>query len=194
MSDTFCVAVPIEPKSGGTGAMATFADVRRSLEVAATTWLVSLAEGAPFRGGLEIGIAAQMPENDVYGQALIDAYHLESEVADWPRIVVGKDLVSALQDARQDPDAAFQGAAMFARQCWSMLRQDGQGNTEIDPLGGFWSTPERRRSFRDVFTRAHNYVRDQLREHRETGCTTLVSRYERLLAYFDEHAPSWQEQ
>ena len=192
MSDAYCVAVPVVAGSGATGVMATFADVRRLLEVVTTAWLVSLAEGAPFRGGVEIGLAAQMRENDVYGQALIEAYRLESEVAQWPRIVLGEELVGALQDARQDPDVALQGAAMFAAQCWSMLRQDGDGNTEIDLLGGVWSTAERRRSFRDVFARAHNNVRGQLSEAQEAGCTTLISRYETLLAYFNERAPVWQ--
>ena len=112
MSDAFCVAVPLEAGSGATGAMAAMADVRRLLEVAAATWLFSFAEGDPIRGGMEIGTAAKMRENDVYGAALVEAYHLESNVARAPRIVVGEQLVSALQDLRQDPDVNFQGAAV----------------------------------------------------------------------------------
>ena len=143
MSDAFCVAVPLEAGSGATGAMAAMADVRRLLEVAAATWLFSFAEGDPIRGGMEIGTAAKMRENDVYGAALVEAYHLESNVARAPRIVVGEQLVSALQDLRQDPDVNFQGAAVFATQCCSMLRQDADGKTALDVLGGSWATAER---------------------------------------------------
>jgi len=195
MSDTQCVAVPLEAGSGAVGAMATFADVRRSLQVVALTWLVSLAEGVPFRGGIELGSAVRMRENDIYGKALIDAYHLESKVAKWPRIVVGETLVGALRDASQDPDVAFRGAAMFAEQCCSMLRQDVDGHTAVDVLAdGVWSTLEHRRSLRNEFVRAHSNVRSQLRSHQEAGCTKLISRYGTLLAYFDEYAPIWREQ
>ena len=103
MSDTYFVAVPLQPGSGHIGAMATFASVYRLLQTITITWLTFLAERVPSRGGVELGLAAQMRENDVYGQALLAAHHLESVVAQWPRVVVGETLVGALEDTRQDP-------------------------------------------------------------------------------------------
>ena len=191
MSDTYCVAVPLQPGSGHIGAMATFASVYRLLQATAVTWLVSLADGVPFRGGVELGMAAQMRENDVYGQALIHAYHLESEVAQWSRIVVGETLVVALEGVRQNRDPRFQGAAMFADRCRSMLRRGIDGNTEIDLLDGVWSNAGHRQAFREVFGRAHDYVREQLREHQAAENTTLISRYQTLLAYFNDRATAW---
>lgn len=83
---------------------------------------------------------------------------------------------------------------MFAAQCCSMLRQDVDGQTVVDVLAdGVWSTPEHRRSLRDVFVKAQDNVRSQLQSHREAGCTKLISRYGKLLAYFDEYAPVWRE-
>ena len=191
-SDTYCVAIPLEAGTGPTGAMATMADLRRSLEVAAATWLFSLSENAPIRGGIELGTAATMRENDVYGNALVEAHRLESEVAGWPRIVVGDLLVAALQDARQEQHPNYLGAATFATHCWSMLRQDSDGKTVLDVLGGSWTNVERRRVLSDVFARAHENVRRQLHEHREAGSRKLVSRYDALLAYFADHAHLWQ--
>lgn len=109
MSDTQCVAVPLEAGSGAIGAMAALADVRRSLQVVALTWLVSLAEGTPFRGGVELGYAVQMRENDIYGKALIDAYHLESRVAKWPRIAVGEKLVRPYMMPARSRMSLFRG-------------------------------------------------------------------------------------
>ena len=192
-SDTYCVAIPLEAGTGATGAMAAMADVRRSLEVAAATWLVSLNENTPIRGGMEIGTAARMRENDVYGVALLEAHRLEAEVAERPRVVMGEQLVAALQDVQRDPDVNYQGAARFATDCTSMLRQDSDGRTVLDVLGGSWATPEHRRRFRDVFARAHDNVHRQLHEHQATGNRKLISRYEALLLYFADHAASWQE-
>ena len=123
MSDTYVVAIPLQAGSGATGAMAAMADVRRSLEVAVAAWLLSLAAGDPIRGGMEIGTAAKMGENEVYGAALVHAYRLESKVAGGARIVVGQQLLETLQGASQDPDVNFRGAARFATDCCSMLRE-----------------------------------------------------------------------
>ena len=192
ISDAYCVAIPIEAGSGAPGAMAAMADVRRALEVAAAMWLISLSFGDPVRGGIEIGTAATMRENDIYGAALVEAYRLESEVAGGPRIVVGEQLVAALREAAQDPDANYRGAARYAANCLSMLRQDVDDKTAVDVLGGSWATPARRQLLQNVFARAHDNAQRQLQEHQEKGCRKLVSRYETLLAYFAEHAASWQ--
>ena len=165
MSDTYVVAIPLQAGSGATGAMAAMADVRRSLEVAAAAWLLSLAAGDPIRGGMEIGTAAKMGENEVYGAALVHAYRLESKVAGGARIVVGQQLLETLQGASQDPDVDFRGAARFATDCCSMLRKDPDGTTAIDVLGGSWPTAALRRRLRDMFARAHDNVRGQLHEH-----------------------------
>ena len=193
MSDTYCIAVPLHKASGAAGAMASMADVRRSFEAAAAAWLISLARGAPIRGGVEIGYAASMEENEVYGEALVQAHHLESKIAGGPRIVVGENLVTLLHGASQNSDVDWQGAAEFARNCQSMLRQDPDGKTTIDALGGSWATPDRRLQLRDVFADAWNNVRRQLLAHEAARCETLVSRYTELLTYFDEHARAWRE-
>ena len=191
-SDTYCVAIPLEAGAGAAGAMAVMADVRRLLEVTAVTWLVSLGENDPIRGGIEIGTAARMRENDVYGAALAEAHRIESEVAGRPRIVVGEQLVAALQGVRRDRDVNYRGAAKFATDCWAMLRQESDGQMAIDVLGSTWASPERRQHFWDVFARAHRNVRGQLQEHREAGDRTLIARYEALLTYFTDHAAAWQ--
>ena len=192
LSDTYFVAVPFQPGSGHMGAMAAFASVHRLLQTITITWLTFLAERVPSRGGIELGLAAQMHERDVYGQALLAAHHLESVVAQWPRVVVGERLVAALEDTQQDPDPTFEGAAMFATRCRSMLMESADANMEVDLLGGgMWSNDRHRRAFGLVFARAHAYVRDQLSEHQATRNTKLIGRYEKLLRYFDSRAPAW---
>ena len=192
ISDAYCVAVPLRERGSGTaGAFATMVDLLRALEAAAITWLFSLAAGAPLRGGMEIGTAASIGENEVYGGPLARAHHLESEVAGWPRIVVGEHLVEFLKDHRQDDLDLGPAVTSFADQCWSMLRQDRDDRMTIDALGGSWATPERRRRNSDMFARAYATVHSQLREHEAARCSKLVRRYTELRTYFTSHAPNW---
>lgn len=75
-SDTYCVAIPLEAGFGAAGLMATLANVCRLLDVAAETWLVSLGNNEPIRGGIEIGPATSIRENEVYGLALAEAHRI----------------------------------------------------------------------------------------------------------------------
>lgn len=194
-SDTWCVAVRLEAGSGATGAAAMMIGVRRLLEAAAATWLFSMATRLPIRGGVEIGHAVGMREGDVYGQALVEAHRLESNVAAGPRIVLGENLVAALQEARRDADDGYQGAAELAAHCCSLLRRDpSDWRAAVDVLGS-WAQPggsSHSQFLQEAFNRAHEYVRAELRRHEGTGCEKLAARYRALLAYFDERAPAWE--
>jgi CYTH domain-containing protein len=55
--------------------------------------LTQLAEGVLFRGAVEAGICAELSGSDLYGQAIARASRLESDVAVYPRIVVGRDVM-----------------------------------------------------------------------------------------------------
>ena len=191
MSDTYVVAVPLARPSTA----AAMADIYRLLVAAAGVWLNTLATDNPMRGGVEIGTAIEIGENEVYGQALVMAHYLESRVAGAPRIVVGEQLVASLQDAQrrtEDPDVDVRRAANIATMCCSLFRQDPDGKTVIDALGNVMARFDSGSHFRDVLARAHDNARSQLRRHREEENDKLVSRYEVLLAYFDEQAPKWR--
>ena len=59
-------------------------------------FLVTLVWGHPARGGLDVGLGVEIAPGEVYGAALERAYQLESEVAQHPRLVIGKELVAYL--------------------------------------------------------------------------------------------------
>ena len=194
LSDATVVAVPL--MTGPTrDAAAAMRDVRRLLEAAAAAWLSSLAEDIPIRGGVEIGTAAQIGENEVYGPALVKAYRLESKVAKGPRIVVGEQLVATLESAHPAADPDFWEVAESAQYCRSLLRKDTDERTILDVLGGSWLLPVGGgRRCHDLFAKAHDNARKQLVTHENEGCEKLVSRYKTLLADFERQAPEWREQ
>ena len=192
VSDSIFVAVPL----AWTPHPATrVVNVFRSLLAAGSMWLVGLSTNHPIRGGMEIGTGIDIEPGEIYGQALEAAYRLESRVAGLPRIVVGPKCVEFLEDVKRRESVSDVGsrlAASSADLCLSMLREDTDGNTVVDGLGQVMLEQSREvPDFRDQFSRAHKSVRAQCRHFRSAGDTKLASRYETLLAYFDECVPNW---
>src|SRR3990172_5426363 len=89
-ADTFITYLALRTN----GIKAPITGVFAALGASASTFLVSLAAEQVCRGGIEIGLAGEIQEGEIYGHALYEAYHLESEVAHYPRIVVGEGLIN----------------------------------------------------------------------------------------------------
>ena len=192
VSDAIYVGVPLASKRP---LAACVGDVSATLLAAASMWLTGLRANEPIRGGLEISWGVDIEPGEIYGQALEAAYRLESKVAGRPRIIVGPRCVEYLNAIKQGGSANDMGrrfAASMADLGLSALRKDTDGNIIVDGLG-----PAVRETFAGVpdlgehFSEAHNNVRANCHHFREAGDEKLASRYEALLAYFDERAPDW---
>ncbi|WP_316162872.1 hypothetical protein [Bradyrhizobium sp. SZCCHNRI20481] len=64
-------------------------------------WISALDEGYTIRGGIEVG-DIYWSETETIGPALVDAYTLESKVAQWSRIVCGPMLLRRLLECIKD--------------------------------------------------------------------------------------------
>lgn len=62
--------------------------------------LLGLARHRPVRGAIEIAWGVEIRPGELYGPAVIRAYELESEVAQYPRIVVGPAAIKFLEAQR----------------------------------------------------------------------------------------------
>ena len=192
VSDAIYVGVPLASKRH---LAACVGDVSATLLAAASMWLTGLRVNEPIRGGIEISWGVDIAPGEIYGQALEAAYRLESRVAGRPRIVVGPGCVEYLNTIRQVGSADDIGRRFAARLAdWglSALREDADGNMRVDGLGSavrdtFGGVPD----LGEHFSEAYKNVRANCRHFRETGDQKLASRYEALLAYFDERAPDW---
>ena len=192
VSDAIFVAVPLTWQRHPA---ARVFDVFRSLLAAGSMWLFGLSTNHPIRGGMEVGTGIDLEPGEIYGQGLEAAYHLESQVAGHPRIVVGTRCVEFLRAVKGREGASDVGSRMAASGadlCLSMLRDDADGRTVVDGLSQTMldqcrDVPD----LRDQFSRAYDNVRKQCRAFRKAGNTKLAPRYEALHAYFDEHAPRW---
>ena len=134
LSDAVVIAVPL----GGDDEHCT---AMNSVELTILS-ICGLAAGAfgvglVFRGGLDVGIATSIEPNEVYGPALARAYQLESEVAEYPRFVVGDELLEFLESVKsRDPKTKLgEMAKHVAASCRRMIVQDTDGRQMLDFLG-----------------------------------------------------------
>ena len=85
--------------------------------------LASSAHELPWRGGIDVGIGTQIFPHEVYGPVLLSACKLESTVAEWPRLVVGRGLLDSLAFTERlptiEPLDAF--TAKVATDCRQMI-------------------------------------------------------------------------
>jgi hypothetical protein len=106
---------------------------------AAVSFNSCMAIGVPIRGGIDLGFAMNIGPDEIYGPALASAYHLESKVAAYPRIVVGKTLVSYLKelsDSRPEPEIEKVNC-LLANKSLALLTTDDDGNMIVDHLGDY---------------------------------------------------------
>lgn len=73
--DTVFVYFPLMEVASNT---APVGNIYRALTACAGVFLVWLSEGMPIRGGIDIGVAFEPRENEIYGPAVMRAYHLEA--------------------------------------------------------------------------------------------------------------------
>jgi hypothetical protein len=152
----------------------------------ATTMLTSLAAGRPVRGGIEIGVGAEIHEGEIYGPSLVSAYDLESKVADYPRIVVGATtiqyLASRLKPEENDIFAIYE--KKLAETCLNLINVDTDGSHIVDYAGtAFRSLTKEGNDSSELLDKAVKFAREQVCHFQSEQNMKLLLRYQRLLDY-----------
>ena len=151
---------------------------------------IGLASHCPIRGGIDIAWAVELHKGELYGAAVARAYELESECAQYPRIVVGPRVVDYMKAQKantgQDRFSRFNGA--LADVCLSMLTLDADGLWFLDYLGETFQRLVSQEQHPVLYRAALDYVTDQAKHHRVSGNTKLATRYSRLERYFGDHS------
>lgn len=151
--------------------------------------LVGLAAGSPIRAGIDAAWAVEYRPNELYGSALAHAYKLESEVAQWPRIVVGEGLVGYLQHYATNGDNG--PSSQFRREmgslCLKLLAVDVDGNHFVDYLGPEYQKVTKDTLDKPAVVRARAYVEEQIVHWRQVNDMKLVERYEIVRSYLSRH-------
>ena len=160
----------------------------------AITFLSCLAWGNPIRGGIDLGLAINLDDDEIYGPALANAYSLESKIAHYPRIVIGSELVNYLRVVMaSEPSSDLERAnSFFAKACFELLVQDDDGYVMLDYLGEKIAT-----TLQDVpktgqlITKAYDFVIAESLKHKTAMNSKLGFRYTLLRNYFDARLHYW---
>ena len=113
-------------------------DIHKILLGVSSVFISALASRVVFRGGIDIGIASDnFFKKEIYGPALYNAYHLESEIAQYPRIVVGNELFKYIfaESKRNGNDHESNIRQHYAEICVKMICHDADGIKILDYLG-----------------------------------------------------------
>ncbi len=157
--------------------------------------LMSLAKGKVFRGGFDVGKGIELESGEVYGPALYNAHYLECRIAQYPRIVLGNELIRYLKSLSikhkqtpNQPQEDIEICKKMADVCLSMINPDIDGNFYLDYLRdnfkkGF-ASHNAIESYSVAVDLAMKFIEKKVIEKRKERDSKLALRYHWLLSYF----------
>jgi hypothetical protein len=190
-ADTVVIYVPL----GGEFSPMPIQGVYAALAACASTFFFSLAGKHPLRVGIEVGLAAEMYEGEIYGPALYEAYRLENEIAQYPRIVLGDELIRYLMDKSrpEGADIVAQGTRETAIRCLGLIAKDVDGYHILDYLGKGFRRVISKNIRRDELAKVQEFLIGQVTRWNQERNTKLSFRYALAIGYFLSRLPLWQE-
>jgi len=166
--------------------------VYRMFVLAGSLCYIGLASKRPLRGAVEIAWGVELHPGELYGAAVARAYELESEVADYPRIVIGPQMLQYLDLQARNPgtDVNSQINTSMAALCRQMLVQDADGHWLLHYLGEAFINAVTHANHQDLYQKARDFVLTQIKTHQSAQNSKLAFRYVHLLQYFNAHPAS----
>jgi hypothetical protein len=166
------------------------------LIASALTFVHSLSVGHPIRGGIDVGVGFQPKDNEIYGPALARAYDLESRTANYPRIIVGDELIryfTALT-SNQSTDILATHSRNVAKECAQCMAYDDDGIPFVDYLGPYFRTHIADNAYYVSFIdKAYNYILESSSRNKKEKNSKLAFRYKLLRNYFEASLPLWSD-
>jgi len=158
--------------------------------------VIALSQKKVFRAGVDIGFGTKLENGEVYGPALFKAYELENKIANYPRIVIGPQVINYLMNLshknpqtqnplREDLEICKRGAD----RCLAMIEKDEDGYFILDYLGEEFRRFEdnmgsKATQYSELYRSAFSFTKSELEKWRRKGDDKLVDKYERLYNYF----------
>lgn len=189
-SDSIIVAVPLMSNDENCTAIN---GVYSALVATCGIGFLGLAATITLRAGLDVGIGTQIEEQEIYGPALERAYYIESNFAEYPRFVVGKELINYLLSVENQQCKTRLGvvAKSMAKFCKEMIIRDTDGRFMLDFMGEKSKEAADNSIDAEVVRLAHDFVVSQYQKYVKEENEQLSSRYFRLLKYINARKKNW---
>lgn len=154
--------------------------------------LLSLASKHPIRGAIDIGWGVGI-DDDFYGGVLAKVIDLEKNIAQYPRIVVGDEVIKYLNSKnnpqQSNPITHFNKS--LASTCCDLLAYDDDGYPIVDYLGKEFKDAISTSISSDIIPKAYDFIKEQSATHKKNKNTKLAFRYSLLRNYFESRMPIW---
>jgi hypothetical protein len=157
--------------------------------------LSALAHRYAIRGGIELGLGFEFGPGDLYGPVLSRVYSIESDVADYPRVVVGPRLhrfVDHVAEAGYEGNYSVLNQSM-AQNILSCFRRDHDGLCILDFSGAShfeWIKGESWPAS-EMYEAALDFVREESARFAMRSDSKLVARYMKLLSQLESNRSVW---
>lgn len=190
--DTIVMHCPVIGKAD----VVNIASIFGILTSAALLVLVRMAHKTPIRGGIDIGFGVEPGGTELYGPAFLNAYELEQNVADYPRIVIGQQLVSSLKQMATSGEGTVLTARCvraLAQVCSDFIARDKGGTYFLNYLGRTskqvltGGAP----NLLELYPMGRSFVEKEEQKFAECGNLKLARRYAALVRYFAANAENW---
>ncbi len=161
--------------------------IYRLLLANSSAFLVMLSNKIALRGAIDIGRGLEHKLNkcdELYGAALSNPYTLESKVAKYPRIVIGKRLNDYIYNVANNTSFTESGKenVRFANECLSFINQDTDGEYILDYLYVF---SEHLEGFNNIYSLAKDFISKQLIKFNNEYEMEEYRKYRSIKKYFD---------
>jgi len=131
-----CVAIAL--RYSDNNGRAPILDVWHLLTSLSIAMIRCIRRHTPLRGAIEVGRAFEWPDGGVYGPIMGDVYELESQVARYPRMIVGPELSLRIRDWAErvrQKDGYYLANKNWVKNCNEMVCGDRDGMSILDYLG-----------------------------------------------------------
>ncbi len=187
-SDSLIITVPLHNNNEHCTPMN---GVYFALTSACVMLLTCLAAKHPIRGGIDVGVCIDIDTDEIYGAAIERAYTLESKFADYPRILIGNELLNYLNMISNQNPKTRPGiiAKELAKKCLKLIIVDSDGQYMLHFLHeSIWEIEDATYNFDELVIKpAYEFVKENYNIYMQQEKRKLGSRYGRLLGYFNIH-------
>lgn len=159
-------------------------------------FVLAMYSGHILRGGVSVGIGSEISKGEIYGPVLNTAYSLESQTAQYPRIVISEDVLDYLVAIRDNDEKNItlkKFSKKASEDCLGMIKRDLDGLPFLDYLGeGYKTYLPKELASKFPVKAAFEFVQKQSEKWKEEKNTKLAMRYKMLSTYFNARMKLWE--
>ena len=187
-SDTVVLYFPLDKETN----VAPMRSIYSALSSTASSFLIMLSQKIPLRGAINIGIATELEDSGIYGPILQNLHYLESKVADYPRIVIGKELIQMIEHYEKEeisnPTMYQTMDKTIISSIKELIKIDSDGIEVVNYLDKSIAD-----SFSDKKTKIYKDIQSYTEEEFQNfkGNDKLRTRYKKLKSYIRKNKSNW---